>query len=101
MRQNNKYTITCPVCGREYLPSEIFVNIFGKPYDIVRDYSGKIIDYMGESLDLAESYKCDGCDKYFDVTLKPSFNVVESKRNLFDTDYVTPLHTEKPVFEED
>ena len=51
--------IVCPVCGREYLPEEIFVPC--KPKNIVRD-NGKILGYTGDSFNLKETYKCDGCD---------------------------------------
>ena len=42
MRKYSK--IVCPVCGAEYLQSEIFVpdGIIGKPTDIVKNKKGKI-----------------------------------------------------------
>ena len=56
--------ITCPYCGREYLPAEIFYpkSVLGNPYDIQRDYTGKILDYFDDTYDNTETYVCDVCN---------------------------------------
>ena len=47
--------ITCPKCGREYMPAEIFIpkNLLGAPSVIKRNADGKIEDFI-----------C--CDKWID-----------------------------------
>lgn len=59
--------ITCPYCGTEYLPSEIYNPkcFFGHPEGVERTYDGKIKASYGKSMDLKEEYKCDCCNKVF------------------------------------
>lgn len=83
--------IICPVCGREYLPEEIFVP--SKPSSIVRDNNGKIISYVGDSFSLEEQYCCDCCNTTFRVIGYTRFStdvapIVESK-DIFNEEYTT------------
>ena len=89
--------ITCPKCGREYLPSEIFIpkSFFGDPDLIQRDTEGKIIVVSGDLMDLHESYICDCCGTAFLVNTEVSFNVEVDVKNDFSNDYVSTL---KPRF---
>lgn len=87
--------ITCPNCGKEYLPAEIFVPkmFFGNPEVISRDCDEKIISFSGSSMDLTESYRCDSCDKEFNVTAKVSFETSLNSELDFDTDYESTFGT--------
>ena len=69
--------ITCPICGREYLPAEIFYpnSFLGKPKDIDKDFDGKIINFNGKSIDSNETYVCDGCGTVLKVTARVQFRV--------------------------
>ena len=85
--------ITCPNCGREYLPAEIFVpkSFFGMPDIIRRDSEGKIIDFLGSDMDLSENYCCDGCSKPFKVDAIISFNVDKDEKNDFTAPYTKTM----------
>lgn len=85
--------ITCPTCGREYLPAEIFIPdaFFGKPYSIDRDSEGKIIDYEGNSLDTSESYYCEKCNTPFIINSKITFDTKVDIKVDFDNDYVRKI----------
>ena len=89
--------ITCPKCGREYLPAEIYVpDVFiGKPDIIKRDIDGTIKDFTGTSLDLDELYCCDSCNTSFKITAKVSFETCVDERTDFNSEYETLL---KPRF---
>ena len=41
--------ITCPNCGAEYLPAEVYIpdSFLGKPKTVDKDSSGKIIYFSG------------------------------------------------------
>ena len=95
--------ITCPVCGREYLPAEIFVPdaFFGHPEDIDRDNSGKIEAYDGNTMDLNEEYVCDTCGAILSIETILKFKVTEKKDN-FEEVYSSPLFPNKiSLFEGD
>ena len=96
-------TITCPNCGYEYLPAELFVaNVaFGNPGDIQRNDEGKIIDFTGKSLDLKETYECDKRGKTFKINGKMNFNVELDKTLDFDEDYSFKLTDDKITCKED
>lgn len=81
--------ITCPKCGKEYLPAEIFIPkaFFGKPEIINRDENGKIISFSGTSLDVCEKYCCDNCDSEFEIVSKISFDSYIDEEFDFDFDY--------------
>lgn len=81
--------ITCPKCGKEYLPVEIFIPkmFFGIPKYIERDDDGKIVAFRGENLDLNETYCCDKCNTQFEVDAKLSFDSYINDELNFDEDY--------------
>ena len=93
MRTKKLRTITCPNCGREYLPAEIFVPnaFFGNPKIIMRDDLGKIEHFINSSLDDSESYICDSCNKKFNVTAKISFST-ELAENFEEESNTTISH---------
>ena len=107
MDQNQKkyQTITCPHCGYQYIPSEIFYPgdlIGGKTESLIRDALGKIIylEYAeskfteGRSLEpvTMEQYFCDNCDKPFIVEPAVSYKVKKEVEELdFTTDTVSLL----------
>ena len=81
--------ITCPKCGMEYLPAEIFVPkaFFGKPDIINRDENGKIISFSGTSININEKYCCDKRDTEFEINSKITFDSLINTEFDFDTDY--------------
>ena len=85
MKLRKTEVITCPHCGREYLPAEIYMpkDFFGKPSEIERDYQGKIMDFMGKSIDYTESFICDACDKKFFVSAQIRFTSSQDPINRF------------------
>lgn len=96
--ENKTPLITCPHCGCQYLPGEIYMPdaLVGQPTDIVKDALGKIIykDYEPESKapDMVEHFVCDQCDKPFVVEAVLSFkSSKEIPENDFSTPYVSLL----------
>lgn len=85
----NNTVIKCPVCGREYLPAEIYMpdSFLGKPKDIIRDDSGKITSYLGKTMDLREQYICDSCQSPFRVNAKVQFFTTELEEINFNKEY--------------
>ena len=85
--------ITCPSCGKEYLPAEIFIPkaFFGVPDIIRRDSEGKIIDFLGSDMDLSETYYCESCDKPFRVTASVEFQTKVEDKLDFSTPYTTKI----------
>lgn len=83
--------IKCPRCDCEYLPAEIFIpkNFFGVPSSIERDFSGRILDFSGDSLDLTETYTCDSCNTTFTVTAKISFAIDKDIVENIDEEYIS------------
>lgn len=81
--------ITCPYCGWEYLPGEIFIPTYlvGQPVPktILRDALGKILynEYQEDKeLDLEEKYTCDNCDRTFVVEAQVSYKSREESDEL-------------------
>lgn len=93
MRVKKFEIIKCPKCDYEYLPSEIFIpKVFiGTPENIERDFSGRILDYYGDSTNLQETYTCDNCNTTFHVTAKLSFITEIDKLENFNEEYTTDL----------
>lgn len=87
--------ITCPHCGREYLPAEIYFpkQFFGTPEDIDRDAAGKIEVYGGNPMNLTEEYVCDECGKEFKVSAQISFKSVASESSTFEEVYTSPIQS--------
>jgi len=93
--------ITCPHCGYEYLPAEIYIpdSFFGKPYEIDREgVSGKIDYFFGSSMDLDERYTCDKCNQPFRVTAKVQFT---TEGIDFRKEYTTKLRKQSLFLNED
>lgn len=95
--------ITCPVCGREYFPAEIFVpkSFFGKPDEIHRDSLGKVDGYYGTTMDTNEVYTCDTCGTDLIISAKVKFNVAVDTKTDFDTDYTTPIYENRILLKEE
>ncbi len=87
-----KNIITCPHCGAEYMPAEIYMpnNFFGRPDMIYRDDNNKILSFDGSSPDLLETYRCDFCDKKFNVKATLKFDT-SSDTEYFKDDYKIKL----------
>ena len=90
--------ITCPHCGCQYLPSEIYVKgslLGGMPTNIVKDALGKLlyVDYEnGGEPDYEESFICEQCDKPFEITATLSFKTRQVDDVLdFSSDVVSLL----------
>ena len=79
----NNHIITCPYCGKEYFPSEIFIpkNFLGTACHIDNDM------YLGQDMDLTESYTCDNCNNIFVVNAEVTFSCKKSKINTFNEDF--------------
>lgn len=90
-------TIVCPCCGREYLPAEIYLpnSFLGKPSSIIKTHDGKIDVFAGQSMDLKESYICDGCGKPFKVTAKVQFRTEYQPSIDFGSTHKTKLTEDK------
>ena len=75
MKPKQQRIIKCPYCDYEYLPAEIYMpnEFLGKPKNIVKDYAGKIIGFEGNTMNDREIYKCDKCDKTFEVVATTNF----------------------------
>lgn len=100
MRNKQLITITCPYCGQEYLPSEIYIpnSFLGKATQIFRKTTGKIDTFFGKNMDLKETYICDKCNSKFGVTAKLTFNSYELDNN-FKEEYVSKIN-KKLILEE-
>lgn len=94
MKYAKEKIIKCPECGWEYLPAEIYYpnSFLGKPKDINKEYmTGKILDYMGNSMNLSETFTCDNCGTKFKTTAIISFNTQKAS----EPNYKTKLKKEK------
>lgn len=98
---NMKY-ITCPNCGAEYAPCEIFMpdSFLGKSKFIEKDIQGKII-FNDSDMCLDESYTCDKCNAPFKVFAKVSFASQPDTVHDFTSDYSTPLKKTTLFMKED
>ena len=93
--------ITCPNCGCEYLPAEIYLpnSFLGKPHNIEKEnLTGKVRDFFGHSMDIDEKYICDKCNQPFRVTAKIQF-ITEGID--FNTEYKTKLRKESLFLDEE
>lgn len=96
-------TISCPVCGMQYLPAEIFIpdNFVGKPSNIEKTISGKVDLFDGTTMDLQEDYTCDRCNSRFKVIANVSFRSVEyDGKNKFEETYSHPITQRVSLFED-
>lgn len=95
--------ITCPHCGEEYLPAEIFVpsSFFGKPENIDKTSSGQIEVFDGTTMDLSEEYTCDKCGRTFYVEADIKFTSKERKNEHLDEVYTSRFKPDKVSLFED
>lgn len=83
-------TISCPICGYEYLPEEIFVPkyVFGNPKGIVRN-NGKIEYFLDRSIDLKETFSCYNCHNTFVVEGAVQFSTKPLIKEIIESEYIT------------
>ena len=98
LEQNMKYIkkkklpiITCPSCGYEYLPEEIYIPmfVFGKPQGIIRDENGKIEYFLDHTMNLSEDFICHKCGKKIAVTGTMQFSTKEVVKEQIESEYTT------------
>lgn len=97
--QKDLITLRCPVCGEEYLPSEIFMPdaVFGKQYDITKNDRGDIMFYLGDDPDYNEEFICNSCNTKLEVTMKMSFDVTPKENDEFEEEYITEVEKVKKI----
>lgn len=102
MNDKNTQLISCPVCGHQYLPSEIFFpdDLIGRPTEIFKDNSGKIDFYLGEDQNLTADYTCDGCGTHFKVQATINFKT-EVENEKFEEEYVSTFTKPKKLILEE
>lgn len=90
--------ITCPTCGEEYLPGEIFIPevFFGRQTEIVKSPAGKIEFYLGSDPNFDEEYICDNCGSKLKIHANLTFNV-EAVPDAFEEEYVTEINKPKKI----
>ena len=90
MKKHREKLIKCPNCGCEYLPAEIYYpnSFLGKPRDISKEHmTGKLLEYMGNSMNLSETYVCDRCDEKFRVNANVSFYTQKCSESNYKTKF--------------
>ena len=82
--------IKCPVCGQQYMPSEIYIpaNFFGNQGEIIKNSEGEIDLYIGDDMDLKETYVCDGCNSKLSIEASLDFKVTVDQPDLSE-EYVS------------
>lgn len=100
MKPKQLRVIKCPHCDYEYLPAEIYLpnDFLGKPTNIMRDDYGKIIGYDGIKMNDTETYRCDNCDKMFEVVSTTNF--ASKIIGQHTEEYVTKLTSDKFIMQE-
>jgi len=68
--------ITCPYCGCEYLPQEIYIpeDFLPELDDLTKDDAGHIVAVHEEAMHTCEEYTCDRCNHRFRVIAKVEFS---------------------------
>ena len=91
--------IRCPICGQEYLPSEIYIpsSFFGNPGEIMKNSAGKIEFYTGKDMDLKEEYICDNCKTKLKISAELTFTVEKAEVENVEEDYVTTFSRPKKL----
>ena len=79
------FKLTCPTCGAEYFPQEIFVLSELTNPNIVKDEDGKILGKL--NIDTSETYVCDFCNEPFHADMNMSFTISK----FTPTQHVTKL----------
>jgi transposase-like protein len=77
---NKGHIIKCPYCNREYFPAEIFMpkSFIGTAFHISETL------YVGNDMELSESYTCDSCNSSFNVEAEVTFKVSKTEFGNFD-----------------
>ena len=104
MKTNNKNYITCPYCGTEYMPCEIFIpnSFINQTRDIEKDHmTGKIMYTPKDALETKEEYKCDRCNSTFKIEAKVSFFTDKLSNVDFNTDYTMNLSKNRLFLKEE
>lgn len=92
-----KSLITCPHCGCQYTPDEIFVRgeLIGKSKAVIKDALGKVlyVDFYNEDDEPSyfSEYVCDKCDKPFRVEATLGFKTKELDSELDFSNTTTSL----------
>lgn len=100
MRNRKEKVIRCPQCNYEYLPAEIYMpnSLLGKPRNISKEHmTGRILEYMGNSMNPVETYICDNCNTEFKVIANINFNT----QKMNEATYKTHFKKEKIFLKED
>lgn len=103
MKSKKLEVIKCPVCGKEYLPCEIYLpnSFFGRPKAIYKDGFGRVEGILGSDMDLRETFTCEDCNTPFSVNCKLQFNVVPLSKLSTTSEYKTPLLRKCVLLDED
>lgn len=93
--------ISCPKCGKQYLPAEIFIPncVFGKPDLILRNTENEIVDMTGITPDKDETYCCDNCNTTFRISLKMKFTATIDDSIDFSDEYADSMKSRFSVKE--
>ena len=91
--KDNLPIITCPCCGQQYMPGEIFMPkaFFGNQKDIMKDSSGKIEFYLGDDMDLDEEFVCENCLSKLKIHANLTYNITLGDKDDFDDEYSTTI----------
>jgi DNA-directed RNA polymerase subunit RPC12/RpoP len=86
--------ITCPYCGAEYLPQELYIpsDFLPKYDDLVRDDSGKIVAAYNMPMNLHEEYECVCCGHRFQIDADVKFTVSKIEEHDFKFNYESNLY---------
>lgn len=87
--------ITCPYCGAEYLPQELYIpsDFLPRFDDLVKDEEGKIVAFYERPMNTHEEYTCDCCGHRFQIDAKVEFNTSPIISHDFGFNYESPLYT--------
>ena len=80
------------------MPAEIYLpnSFLGKPSYIDKEHNtGKIKDFFGPNMDLAEKYICDYCNCKFKIETSVKFFTKELSDEDFSKEYVTKYRKSK------
>ena len=86
MTRKKDTIIKCPVCGAEYLPSEIFFpnDLIGKQTEIVKDERGKVLHYDDCDLCLEQEFVCEHCGNRFITKATVSYQTCDPDADFSD-----------------
>lgn len=93
MKDNKKNIITCPICGAEYMPGEIFLpkHFLGQPKMTEKDALTGHILYSDGEMDLVENFICEKCNTPFRVSARVQFSTEENRHFNFNSEYTSSL----------